>query len=353
LFNSSLEAQLPSVFQDRERIAKIFTAILNGVEYAHGEGVIHRDLKPANILMNGDDDLVVSDFGLGRMMDSESTRQTQTGWGMGTLAYMAPEQIRDAKRADERSDIYALGRMLYEMHTEPLTVGPQDLGALPRAAALIVDKCTQRLPDKRYQSVADLKQVWLTVVDKNHGESDTDELTTLRARLASGSVASQDAERFIELFSRTDHDSDLLHETVMQLHSEAAAALFAANPEFVRRLIQEFVSYAVAQPWGFSYTDKIAEQCRDLYNILPDYRIRAALVDCLLQVGFGHNRWHVIDVLAALLMGVDDAGEAVAIVDELNHSPEAYRRAAAERLKDVRLVAPLQKFFAAERSREE
>ena len=58
-------------------------------------------------------DLVVSDFGLGRIVDSKSTRQTFTGDRLGTLAYVAPEQFIDANRADERADVFSLGRMLY------------------------------------------------------------------------------------------------------------------------------------------------------------------------------------------------------------------------------------------------
>ena len=98
----------------------LFRQVAQGVAYAHGEGLIHRDLKPANVLL---DDTVdppvprVADFGLVRVLDVEEgdTRHTRAGMAMGTPGYMAPEQVRDAQIADERTDIFALGAMLYTM----------------------------------------------------------------------------------------------------------------------------------------------------------------------------------------------------------------------------------------------
>lgn len=152
-YRVSMGDELPQLMGKPERIHRVFSAILDGVEYAHGEGVIHRDLKPDNVLMNTDEDLVVTDFGLGRMIDAESTRRTMTGLGMGTLLYMAPEQVRNAKDADHRSDIFSLGRMLYELFTEPLSSAIQDTSAIEPGVALIIDRCTQKLPERRFQTV--------------------------------------------------------------------------------------------------------------------------------------------------------------------------------------------------------
>src|SRR5262249_16878416 len=105
-YDHTLHQEIPSLVGDTSRIIPIFTSVLAGIEYAHGEGVIHRDLKPGNVLMNEDDDLVITDFGLGRALHPEISRNTITGFGMGTFLYMAPEQMTDAKNADRRADIY-------------------------------------------------------------------------------------------------------------------------------------------------------------------------------------------------------------------------------------------------------
>jgi len=95
--------------------------ILRGVASAHRHGLAHRDLKPANILLDPEDDELVpkvADFGLAKLLaGSDSVLHTRSGIPLGTPAYMAPEQMRDASRVDARADVFALGVILYEMLT--------------------------------------------------------------------------------------------------------------------------------------------------------------------------------------------------------------------------------------------
>jgi serine/threonine protein kinase len=90
---------------------RIMLDVLDGLAYAHDAGVVHRDLKPANILLTRDGQAVLSDFGIAQIIGG--TQHTTTGMLMGTLHYMAPEQ--GMERGDQRSDIYSMGVMFYEM----------------------------------------------------------------------------------------------------------------------------------------------------------------------------------------------------------------------------------------------
>ena len=105
---------------DFAQVEAIFRGILAGVARAHRLGLVHRDLKPANVLMEHSDDgwtPKVADFGLARVLleGDGGARATRSGVGMGTPAYMSPEQLRDAKSVDARTDVFALGCLLYEM----------------------------------------------------------------------------------------------------------------------------------------------------------------------------------------------------------------------------------------------
>jgi serine/threonine-protein kinase len=91
---------------------RIMTAVCDAVAYAHEQGIIHRDLKPANIMLTPKGQPILMDFGVTKMLDG--TDHTATGTIVGTAKYMAPEQAR-GERPDARSDIYALGVMLYEL----------------------------------------------------------------------------------------------------------------------------------------------------------------------------------------------------------------------------------------------
>lgn len=120
---------------------------------AHAKGVVHRDLKPGNIMI-GKPGVKVLDFGLARTAQDDTL--TASHAVMGTPAYMAPEQL-DGKAADRRTDIYALGLVLYEMATG-VRFGMQPARVRPRQLERIISRCLEAAPDQRWQSVALVEQ---------------------------------------------------------------------------------------------------------------------------------------------------------------------------------------------------
>jgi len=105
-------------------IVAVMAPVLDALAVAHGHGVVHRDLKPANLILGADDDgevhPVVLDFGIAKLMENASVTKhhdTRTHMQMGTVGYMSPEQIREARDVDERTDVFALGCIVYELAT--------------------------------------------------------------------------------------------------------------------------------------------------------------------------------------------------------------------------------------------
>ncbi len=164
------------------RAVEIALQASEGIAAAHAKGIVHRDLKPANLFLTEVAQrlrVVVLDFGVALLQDPlrdpADVRQTDHGVLLGTLDYMSPEQLQDARRADVRSDVYALGVILFEMLTgrvpfmaetdpmlvvqiltsPPLAVGDHRPDTPPELVRLI-DRALAKEPERRFQSMTEL-----------------------------------------------------------------------------------------------------------------------------------------------------------------------------------------------------
>ena len=150
-------------------VARIFEAVADALDYAHRQGMVHRDIKPANVMLTTKGEVILTDFGIARIVGG--TQYTATGAVVGTPAYLSPEQGQ-GERGDERSDIYALGVVLYEMVTgkvpfdadtplavifkhisDPLPPPRQFNPGIPAALEQVILKAMAKSPDDRYQTV--------------------------------------------------------------------------------------------------------------------------------------------------------------------------------------------------------
>ncbi len=162
-----------------ERCVRFMEQLCEALQAAHSANVVHRDLKPQNILVDAEDHVFVSDFGLAKTLEPSVTGMTRTGAVLGTPQYMSPEQVQ-GKPIDHQSDLYALGLIFYEMLTgvlpftgdssyqlmyqrvhqfpkKPEIVAP----GLPQYLSRICLRCLEKNPEMRYQNareiLADLK----------------------------------------------------------------------------------------------------------------------------------------------------------------------------------------------------
>jgi serine/threonine protein kinase/Tol biopolymer transport system component len=161
-------------------VIELALAIARGLAAAHARGIVHRDLKPENVFLRSDGGLKILDFGLAKLQPAlggphNDVSSTISGTIVGTAGYMAPEQIKN-EQIDARTDLFALGVMLYELSSghhpfrrnntfetlhAVLTVNPRELeasAAIPSGLAGIVMRLVEKAPRERFQSALDL--IW-------------------------------------------------------------------------------------------------------------------------------------------------------------------------------------------------
>ncbi|MDB4306017.1 protein kinase [bacterium] len=183
LDGQNLRQSIPTSGMPWQKVIEIGAAIGDGLAAAHGKGIVHRDLKPENVFITSDGRVKILDFGLAQVkepVEEEAETATLTPAGtvagtvMGTMGYMSPEQLR-GEPSDARSDIFALGCVLYEMLSgkaaflrkttaettaailkeEPERVSSTGI-VLPAEVERSIHRCLEKSPDARFQSASDL-----------------------------------------------------------------------------------------------------------------------------------------------------------------------------------------------------
>ena len=176
---------------DGARALELFEPILSGLAAAHRAGILHRDLKPENVLLSDSGQIKLSDFGLARDIDNN----TSTGSLIGTVAYLSPELITRGS-ADARSDVYAAGIMLFEMLT-----GRQPFEG-QQAVQIAYQHANDNVPAPStliatVPALLDELVLWATARDPDHRPKDADELLSAvvqaRAQLRTGRTAATNA----------------------------------------------------------------------------------------------------------------------------------------------------------------
>ena len=174
---TTLRERLAAAPLPPREVVHLGAQVADGLAAAHGAGLIHRDLKPENVMVTRDGRVKVLDFGLAKPLhDSQLGQETRTGIShagllVGTVGYIAPEQVR-GEPGDTRSDLFALGVVLYEMTSgrrafdRPTTVevlnavlkeDAAELGAhTPEGLRQIIGHCLEKDPARRFQSAADV-----------------------------------------------------------------------------------------------------------------------------------------------------------------------------------------------------
>lgn len=252
-----LETRSPMTLPDA---AAILRPLCGGLAAAHAAGVVHRDLKPSNVMLvprDGERVPVLVDFGIAKVFETDTGRSlahTRSDVRVGSPHIMAPEQIRGGK-IDGRTDIYALGALLYSMLTcrppfpsgDPLELQMMHLESppprasafapVPEAVDLVIATCMSKAQDDRYASVADLLDAVEAIASGRGG-----------VRGNSAPVQRESPAFAVHLSARADGDSDEALDAMDALIEAARDALLAEGFDIVTDTSDGFVAVTLLSP---------------------------------------------------------------------------------------------------------
>ena len=150
-----------------ENALEIVPELCEALKAAHSQGIVHRDIKPENILLTRDGLAKIADFGIAKLLDSNSDSE----FNAGTRRYMAPEQLFGASNIDHRADIYSLGVVLYELLTGKVPgenyVPPSKTTQIDQRLDMVVRKTLEKRPELRYQDVREIAEELQQLQDDN------------------------------------------------------------------------------------------------------------------------------------------------------------------------------------------
>ena len=334
LADGSCSTRLAEYAADEEAAINAFLEICEGVQAIHASGAVHRDIKPDNALVL-DGRLVLSDLGLAKLAERDTTILTQTRAIVGTDMYLAPEQrfVGGSRDADVRTDIYQLGKTFYQMLSglEPALI---DASKIPAGLAHVIRRATREQPDERYQTVGQLVDAVNAYVrakdpganplsafettlsrvterlDRN--EYREDEVIRLLDILGNDGVQ-RDAEQFLELF-------DSIPDQILGVMAESFSIQLESVLEHYVQVIDDTVGGR-----SFSYAEAVARRMKVIFGATEAPPVLNGLaIEAVLIAAVQLNRFAAMNSFGAMLTSIDEDSVAASVYDALDRRRSEY-----------------------------
>jgi len=345
LAEGSLADELPGLAGREVEALKAFRQACLGVQAIHGSGIVHRDIKPANILRFRGGRVAVSDLGVAKLAARDTTVLTQTRAVVGTLAFLAPEQLLPAgsRLADARTDVYQLGKVLYQLVTggSPAMIEP---AALPRGLAHVILRATSVNPDDRYPDIGEfLDALRYYELSKDPARNTREALENLalqaEAELERGGCRAETVRELLALLAPLDRlDPATAIERFDRLPDDLLPVMAAGYaPEFYP-VLRAYTAALPARVGGFrfAYADGLARRMRRVFAATGHAGILTLALEATLIAAVALNRFAAMDAFNRLLMSVKRVEYALPVAEMLRARAEFFAEVAhgapAERL---------------------
>lgn len=296
LAECSLADKMDVVRSHQEPIPAVaFADILNGLEQLHALGYVHRDLKPQNVLFY-DGSWRLTDFGLVLPPGSTTTQlTTKSAWG--TRSYAAPEQTVDFHHVTALADIYSFGCILHDFFGNTDRI-PHHMHTADGPIGIVIEKCTEVVPNKRFQSVAQVRQELLPLLDSAQVPPSAAAEVYINLINNPELWTPQAVADFAAFIRRQPHAFDV-HQVFRELDESALQAIYEAQPDRWREIVSHFCDWVGRTSHGFSFCDLLARRLIIIIE-MGDITAKAHAILAAAAMAAEHNRWYVMNIVLEL-----------------------------------------------------
>jgi eukaryotic-like serine/threonine-protein kinase len=310
---------------DPSAVAVVMREVCAGLAHIHANGILHRDLKPENVLRTASGTWAIADFGLARAVAENAIRLTATADAMGTAFYTAPEQWKDAKRVDERADVYSAGKILQALVTGDTPVDDD----IPRGRfRSVIQRAISMNPELRYPSAADLLadiEAAMEAVPAGKTETPEERACRLQPRVLNGGVVDQAALGELigwagEINDAGDGEVAWFTFVLSSLPRESVDWWWGRDPGGFTRAFLAVTSRLEASYSLFlnDSSDRFANLAGHAYFATRDTVILREAIRALAYTGFYHFiEWHYRDTAVLIMQDVQSEEEADAVMKGL------------------------------------
>ncbi|KQO18069.1 serine/threonine protein kinase [Paenibacillus sp. Leaf72] len=318
---------------NHERAIEIFLDVCKGVQALHNAGQCHRDIKPQNIMVMENGTVVVSDFGLVKFVERDSTVLTKTMALIGTEIYMAPEQFlpEGARNADAKTDIYQLGKTLYQLYTGKFPALLSDEG-VPAGLWYIIQKAVRQNPKERFDNVAELIDSihdFKASLDPQHNPEKAFSLVIqeINDKLRNNVYEKRNIETLVLLLMSVSNDDEFFLQLFDQIPITLLQAAVSDMSDDVEPLLwkySEIIERYIKQK-HFGYAEVVANKMDELYRYSNNLSIKQAALESILCAAVDLNRFKAMNVFNSILIRVSAQEEALMVTDVLRKHMTRYQ----------------------------